>query len=70
MAKNRLHKKKTSPNWDQIWHEALGNYLLCFHFFFPSSISNNSPLAQLAGERIVAIGPLVYLTVGPESNWN
>ena len=33
----------------------------CFPFFFPSSISNNSPLAQLAGERIVALGPLVFL---------
>ena len=31
----------------------------CFPFFFPSSIANNSPLAQLAGERIVALGPLV-----------
>ena len=31
----------------------------CFPFFFPSSISYSSPLAQLAGERIVALGPLV-----------
>ena len=30
-------------------------------FFFPSSVSNNSPLAQLAGEQIVALGPLVII---------
>ena len=35
----------------------------CFISFFLSSISNNSPLAQLAGERIVALGPLVVISL-------
>ena len=39
----------------------------CFPFFFPSSISNNSPLAQLAGEQIVALGPLVFKFQGIEN---